>query len=49
MVIVRFMRKQNGKLLTDIDDVIPNKDSSAFSVKRAGEHAGDFMTRMGIE
>jgi hypothetical protein len=37
------------KLLTDIDGVIPNKRRHEFSMKRAGDYAGDFYTRIGIE
>ena len=36
------------KLLFDIDDVIPNKDCVEFSMKRAGEYADKFMTKIGI-
>ena len=37
------------KLLTDIDGVIPNKRRYEFSMKRAGEYADEFYTRIGIE
>ena len=37
-------------LLTDIDEVSHrNADRVEFSMKRAGEHANKFLTRMGIE
>lgn len=37
------------KLLTDIDGVIPNKRRHEHSMKKAGEYADDFYTRVGIE
>jgi len=36
------------KLLTDIDDVITEKNRHEFSRKRAGEFADEFFTKIGI-
>ena len=37
------------KLLYDIDAVIPNKNRAEHSMKRAGEYADEFMSKIGIE
>lgn len=36
------------KLVTDIDEVIPNKNRIEASMKRAGEYADNFLTNLGI-
>lgn len=37
------------ELLTDIDSVAFKRKSSQFSIKRAGEFAGNFLDDIGIE
>lgn len=43
------MTKLVDRLLSDIDDVAHyNKDRAEFSMKKAGQFANSFQTRMGI-
>ena len=37
------------KLILDIGGVVPNKDRIEFSLRRAGEHAAEFMYEAGVE
>jgi hypothetical protein len=46
---LKVMCELVGRLLTDIDAVATNnKNRVEFSMKRAGEYASDFYTRIGI-
>ena len=47
---LKVMCELVDRLLTDIDTVATdNKDRTEFSMKRAGEYASDFYTKLGIE
>ena len=45
---LKVMCEVADKLLTDIDGVIPNKRRQEHSMKKAGEYADEFYTRIGI-
>lgn len=46
---LKAMTELVDKLLKDIDAVIYHKYCVAYTMKRAGKHADEFFTKLGIE